>query len=385
MYHIVFNADEKYIKYLAVLINSIILHTNIGGGDRASKSPTNLNPNSESNFDPAPYHFHILTDCISKPARDKLDAFIKSLSKIYPCELSIHTLDDSVFHSSIAWGFEYEHSKNYLAYYRLLLARILPQNATKCLYLDTDTLVLCDVRELFALDLGTHILASSCGGVHKNARWDRILRSTKDNKMHTFEVPYYFCSGLMLINLAQWKAQDIESKSVDFLENYASEYADQDALNIIIKGDIVPLPAEYGLLIFQAGFALDNQNCDFKDELQKILSSLKIAHFNGPSHPWLSKYRYLGENALPIDYPYIDKWWEIALETPEFCDELKAIWRDLRNDSRILQDYMKGISKFLTQKDIEVQNKLVKIIAKQNPLKYYTRKWRKSIKKWICK
>ena len=32
MYHIVFNADEKYIKYLAVLINSIILHTNIGGG-----------------------------------------------------------------------------------------------------------------------------------------------------------------------------------------------------------------------------------------------------------------------------------------------------------------------------------------------------------------
>ena len=86
--------------------------------------------------------------------RDKLDAFIKSLNKIYPCELSIHTLDDSVFHSSIAWGFEYEHSKNYLAYYRLLLARILPQNATKCLYLDTDTLVLCDVRELFALDLG---------------------------------------------------------------------------------------------------------------------------------------------------------------------------------------------------------------------------------------
>lgn len=35
MYHIVFNADEKYIKYLAVLINSIILHTNIGGGGEA--------------------------------------------------------------------------------------------------------------------------------------------------------------------------------------------------------------------------------------------------------------------------------------------------------------------------------------------------------------
>ena len=35
MYHIVFNADERYIKYTAVVINSIIKHTtlqNLGGG-----------------------------------------------------------------------------------------------------------------------------------------------------------------------------------------------------------------------------------------------------------------------------------------------------------------------------------------------------------------
>ncbi len=35
MYHIVFNADERYIKYTAVVINSIIKHTapQIGGGE----------------------------------------------------------------------------------------------------------------------------------------------------------------------------------------------------------------------------------------------------------------------------------------------------------------------------------------------------------------
>lgn len=43
MYHIVFNADERYIKYTAVVINSIIKHTapqNGGGG--IAKKPTKI-------------------------------------------------------------------------------------------------------------------------------------------------------------------------------------------------------------------------------------------------------------------------------------------------------------------------------------------------------
>ncbi len=386
MYHIVFNADERYIKYTAVVINSIIKHTapQIGGGGIPQHDKSRIRDSRDKSHESklAPYHFHILSDFISQATRNKLDSFIDELSQIYPCQISIHTFDDEIFHGFRPWGFEYEHSKNYLAYYRLLFARFLPDNnATKCLYLDTDMLVLGDVRELWNIDLGNHILASSCGYTSENAKWDRTLQSTRDSKIHTFEVPYYFCSGLMFINITQWKAQNIESKCLDFLQKYRSEFADQDALNIVIKGDIVRLPPKYGLLIFQAGIELNNPKCDFKDKLQATLQNLKIAHLNGPSHPWLSKYHWLDTNAKPIDYPYTKEWWDIALDTPIFCDELREIYQKIHSVEHEFSAYTKGVAGVVEQTRADLN----KIIAKQNPLKYYSKKWTRSIKKRVCR
>lgn len=354
------------------------------GGGESLKSPQKPHKSKL-----APYHFHILSDSISQATRDKLDSFITCLSQIYPCQISIHTFDDDIFHSFRPWGFEYEHSKNYLTCYRLLFARFLPKDATKCLYLDTDMLVLCDVRELWDMDLGSHILASNCGSTSDSAKWDRALQSTQDSTIHTFEVPYYFCAGLLFINITQWRVQNIESKCLDFSQKYDAEYPDQDTLNIVIKGDIMILPPEYGLLIFQAGIELNNPKCDFKDKLQATLQNLKIAHLNGPAHPWLSKYHWLDANAKPIDYPYTKEWWDIALDTPIFGDELSEIYQKIYSPKHEFLAYTKGVASAVEQirADFEAKfdAKLNKIIAKQNPLKYYSKKWSRSIKKRICR
>lgn len=352
----------------------------MGGGGNSTKSRKS-----------SPYHFHILSDFISQETRDKLEAFIATLNKIYPCQISIHIFSDDIFHSCIPWGFEYKYSKSYVAYYRLLFARYLPQNATKCLYLDTDMLVLCDIRELWDMDFGKSILASSSGFTSKNARWDRALQSKQDGKITTFEVPYYFCSGLLFINVTQWRAQNIESKCLDFMQKYSVEYPDQDALNIILKGDIVRLPPEYGLLIFQAGIELNNPKCDHK--LQATLQHLKIAHINGPSHPWLSKYHYLDANAKPINYPFIKEWWDIALDTAIFSEELREVYQRIHNPKHEFLAYTKGVSSVIQQiradfGNIRLNNieaRLNKVEAKQNPLKYYSKKWANSIKKRFCK
>ena len=241
-------------------------------------------------------------------------------------------------------------------------------------------LVLGDIRELWDMDLGSHILASSCGYTSDSARWDRALQSTQDSTIHTFEVPYYFCSGLMFINITQWRAQNIESKCLDFLQKYDAEYPDQDTLNVIIKGDIVRLPPEYGLLIFQAGIELNNPQCDFKDKLQATLQNLKIAHLNGPSHPWLSKYHCLDANAKPIDYPYTKEWWDIALGTPIFSDTLREIYQKIYSPTHELQAYSMGVANVVGQMRADFDARLNKIIAKQNPLKYYRKKWSRKIK-----
>lgn len=90
MFHIVFNADENYIKYLSVLLVNIIQNTDktkifrdyIGGGVLTQK----LQEKDEEEG----YIFHILSDTLSQECQDKLQALQEQLSLIYPCEIRIH-------------------------------------------------------------------------------------------------------------------------------------------------------------------------------------------------------------------------------------------------------------------------------------------------------
>ena len=49
---------------------------------------------------------------------------------------------------------------NFLTYYRLKLKHYLNPSVDRCLQLDSDMLCLCDLRELFAIDLKDNILAA---------------------------------------------------------------------------------------------------------------------------------------------------------------------------------------------------------------------------------
>ncbi|MDE7175714.1 MAG: hypothetical protein K2N75_06710, partial [Helicobacter sp.] len=48
---------------------------------------------------------------------------------------------------------------NHSAYWRLLIADYLPSEIQKCLYLDVDMLVLCDIREIFDIPCDSALAA----------------------------------------------------------------------------------------------------------------------------------------------------------------------------------------------------------------------------------
>ena len=76
MYHIVFNADENYIKYASVLITNIIHKIN-----------------KTNNCAPMPLCFHILTNRLSQDTQDKLNALCDStLQELYPFCIKIYNL-----------------------------------------------------------------------------------------------------------------------------------------------------------------------------------------------------------------------------------------------------------------------------------------------------
>ncbi len=123
-------------------------------------------------------------------------------------------------------------------YQKLTLGEWLPANIEKVLWLDCDLLVLDDIVPLWDIDLGQwHALAvpdqrvpmvSSRFGVAAY----RELQLPADAR--------YFNAGVLLIDLARWRKDDVAGRSMDYLNKYRDRvfFWDQEALNAVLAGKL---------------------------------------------------------------------------------------------------------------------------------------------------
>jgi lipopolysaccharide biosynthesis glycosyltransferase len=109
--------------------------------------------------------------------------------------------------------------------YTRLLAPSLIEGSGRMLYLDCDIIVNGDLRPLFAMDLGEGNIVAA--------------RGTED----------YFNSGVLLIELDRWRAEEITEKTVSYAlaQGDALEFVDQDALNAVLTGRFLPLAIHWNL------------------------------------------------------------------------------------------------------------------------------------------
>lgn len=292
MFHIIFSADENYIKYTAVLITSIVKNTDskrsfkdfcntkvineifspFGDYDLSALStPTNTEEG---------YVFHILSNFVSEETQDKLKSLEKALSKDYPCQIIVHIMQESEFEVFPVSGAAHS---NYLTYYRLKLGAFLEESIEKCLYLDSDMLCLLDIRELFAIDLKGKVVAvvGDCGTKR------RKIRYTESQVKHThYFDENYFNAGFLLLNKKEYQQQEIWQKC----ENLASlctyiTAADQDLLNATIPQDmILQLPLAYNFQTINFCYAIckDEQKNRLnytREEFTKSFKNPKILHY----------------------------------------------------------------------------------------------------------
>lgn len=321
MYHIVFNADSNYIKYTAVLIQNIVTYI-----DKSKDFSyfTNTNVSSESKTDSIEsFHFHIITDDISQDIIARFKLLESSLNESLKVTISIHNVSPVQFLQQNKWGFEEKQS--YAAYYRILVDKILPKSIDKILYIDTDMLVLCDIRELFAFDMQGKIIAAN-SGLPTPVSYTMKFKSLSGKKPLKIFIPRYFCSGLMLIDMQLWRAQDIESKCLDFLSKYESHFADQDALNVVVQDSAI-LPPQYGIFMYQYTSSTPRKQEAYGDLVLKA----KIMHCNGAAKAW-SNYFYFAPASLRARV--CGTWWDIARQTSGFTDIFSALQKEL-NDNAI--------------------------------------------------
>ncbi|MSE09474.1 glycosyl transferase family 8, partial [Lactobacillus salivarius] len=113
------------------------------------------------------------------------------------------------------------------AYFRLLLPDLLP-NVKRILYLDVDMLVLNDLGILYRTDLGNSVLGVVRDFPFTNDKnsWSYLLLGESGDR--------YFNSGMLLMNLALMRENNIVEKFMKFILKTSQHYflGDQDAFNV---------------------------------------------------------------------------------------------------------------------------------------------------------
>jgi lipopolysaccharide biosynthesis glycosyltransferase len=208
---------------------------------------------------------------------------------------------------------------------RLLIPEVLGNQYDRVLYLDADVEICGEIAPLFGLDLGGAPLAAvplvreppgrSGNGDTKMDRHCHALGMTK---------PYrYFNSGVMLIDVQRWIAQNLGDRLLDFIEGNAAlcRLPDEDALNAVLDGGIAEISPIWNFRSWERTLP----------RIRKRVTPV-ILHYDGPEKPWR---RFSAKRRLfSLEGPY-RRYRKFAAGTP-WPGWLERQWsmRDLRNNVR---------------------------------------------------
>lgn len=201
-------------------------------------------------------------------------------------------------------------------WYRLKIASLLPERVDVCLYLDCDVIVNADLAGLFATDL-----SGVCAAVSMDCWYEKFARK---NRKYLPKGYKYFNSGVMLMNLAQWRKCGIEEEIMRFLRETPNAFGlfDQTILNIVLQGKTADFGIKYNL---QFTPKIISETCYPKDEYRAAAKSPAIIHYVGEFKPWVAGYNALNPYyKLYLDALSLTAWKMSDSERERFVERSEA-------------------------------------------------------------
>ena len=226
------------------------------------------------------YNFYIITENTTPKDND----FLLSLKNLAPNSVNINLI------SRNEPDLPYENMERFLQYkvgmHKIYLSEILNE-IDKVIYMDGDTVVLKDLRDLFDIDV-SNVYAT----VAKDGIYYRFPKEMKE--MGLDKRGYYFNSGVMLHNLAEQRKDNIVEKLVTYVKTNKDFYGDQDVLNVVMNDKLKLMSYRYNCI--STFFEADDLNflsSYFGEKLPKetfyIYENSTIIHYAGDK-PWLDNY-----------------------------------------------------------------------------------------------
>jgi len=202
-------------------------------------------------------------------------------------------------------------------YYRLFIAEMFPQY-TKALYLDSDTVVLGDVSQLYLTDIRDAYL----GACHEQVMVQTREFGTYVEKVVGVSRYNFFNAGLMLINCEQFRLRFVLDKFISYLHYYNFVVTqDEDYLNLICKDHVYWLDQRW--------------NTETFGTIDYPIEQANMIHYIMISKPWHYEDCRCGEY-----------FWEYAKQTEVYQE---------------LMDIQKAYTEEEKARDAESADKLVKL------------------------
>lgn len=220
-------------------------------------------------------------------------------------------------------------------YYRLLVAKILPQTIHKVLYLDADIIVRHDLSELWNTPMDNVSVAGVPNQSDCSKFWERLDYPEEKG---------YFNSGVLLVNLDFIRRYNLTSVFIEYIKNNPQRLVcpDQDVLNFVLKDSKIMLPVRYNS---QEGFYRypPEKIIGDKKTFESDINNPYIVHFTKEkpwtydcNHPLRNLYYYYKSNTIWANNNYMEHFKYKKIHVPIFIS-IKiyiAMIFALRNNSK---------------------------------------------------
>lgn len=275
--------------------------------------------------------FHTIATGISDNEKSKLNTYAKDNN----AEIIFYDISQALLKANIE--IPADSYFTVATFYRLFFSSLLDPAIKKLLYIDPDTIVIGDLRELYKTDIGDFPIAAIPDPYFETREELGIKEKGK-----------YFNAGVMLIDLKNWREQKVSENVLTFVRMYPDRvpYLDQDGLNATLINR---------WLVLDNKFNFTSSDVKLQVPAKELIKNKVIIHFTSSRKPWNA----LTRNKLRYLYHYYLKMSPKSSEKNyvDFAWNIKSIWAFIRIrikefyfDHRI--DKMFPVKKWIDSSDI---------------------------------
>lgn len=259
--NVLYTANEKYAPQLASCMCSVL-----------------YNNRSEQQLD-----IYVLSTGLSDVSIERLNVLCASYGRELTV-INLNNISERLKSDGKAYSKKFDDS----IFGRFFLCELLPGEVDKILYLDCDTTVTGSLHDLFnELPDDNNIMAAVLEPtIYKATR--QMLGMSEDD--------LYFNSGVLLVDMNKWRAEGGDNNILDYYKAIEDDsvFADQDALNGLLKGRIKVLSPKYNFVTNYAYFkyrTLTRMSPSYQmiteEEFENAKKSPVIIHYAGDERPWI--------------------------------------------------------------------------------------------------